>query len=80
MKNKNLGVPLSDQDMKGLVGGYESSSTWCIVYCDSSYYACCNSTNCKCVPMGESAGCQSGGSGQTSCVYHKDLVGALDQP
>jgi len=43
----------------------------CSVTCAAGYYACCNDNwwtdTCKCIPEGQSADCDSGGPGATSC-------------
>jgi hypothetical protein len=81
MKNANIGAPISDQDMKGIIGGYEAP-TFCWVDCDPlEAYACCNSGRCKCVANLEQAYCQSGGSNASFCSsFQGTAFTTLEQP
>jgi hypothetical protein len=84
MKNKNLGVPLSDQDMKSVLGGYanESGGNGCAVTCGEGYFACCRRNimvaYCTCKTNGSSSNsCDSGGAGASQCSVE---MGFLSEP
>ena len=66
-KISNLGLPLTRQELKTIVGGDDDFSG-CSINCSSGYYACCSST-CRCIKNGDTAICFAGGPGAISCSY-----------
>ena len=70
MKNKAIGVPISDQDLKNILGGY-ADPEFCSVECNFlESYACCNKGRCRCVDSSVEASCQTGGQGSSTCFWH----------
>jgi len=65
-KISNLGLPLTRQELKNVVGGDDFSG--CSVSCNSGYFACCNvGPSCHCLKNGSTDTCQDGGPGSNSC-------------
>jgi len=67
-KISNLGLPLTRQELKTIVGGDDDFSG-CSVTCNSGYYACCTTDgpHCLCYANGTSHTCDKGGSGELKC-------------
>jgi len=67
-KISNLGLPLTKQELKTIVGG-DDDFAGCYVNCNPGYYSCCNNNGptCKCETNGTTHSCDSGGPGSVSC-------------